>query len=128
MTLVNRSPERGRRVARELGVSFLSFDEFDPREFDIIANATPLGAAACAELAFDPATLAEDGVVIDLAYLPDRTTRLIEEARRLGRAAIDGREVLLHQAVPQFRAMNEVAMPLDLARRILELDGPRGVD
>jgi 3-dehydroquinate dehydratase/shikimate dehydrogenase len=128
MTLVNRSPERGRRVAKELGVSFLPFDEFDPRDFDIIVNATPLGAAAGEELAFDPAVLGEESVVIDLAYLPDRPTRLIEETRRLGRTAIDGREALLHQAMAQFRAMNEVAMPVDLSRRILELDRPGGVD
>lgn len=121
ITLVNRSPERGRRVARELGVDFLAFDDFDPGAFEIIANATPLGAATGEDLPFDPAALAEESVVMDLAYLPDRPTRLVEEARKLGRVAIDGREVLLYQAVSQFRAMNGVAMPLDLGRRILDL-------
>lgn len=122
ITLVNRSRERGERVAGELGVRFMPFEDFRPGEFDIIANATPLGSAAGAELPFDPGDLAEDGVVIDLAYLPDRPTVLVEQTRAVGRTAIDGREALLYQAVPQFRAMNGVGMPLDLARRALDLD------
>jgi 3-dehydroquinate dehydratase/shikimate dehydrogenase len=125
ITLVNRSPERGRRVAQELGVEFLAFDDFDPGAFEIIANATPLGSTAEEDLPFDPSAMDEDGVVIDLAYLSDRPTRLVEEARKLGRVAIDGREALLYQAVPQFRAMNGVAMPLDLGRRLLDLDASR---
>jgi 3-dehydroquinate dehydratase/shikimate dehydrogenase len=128
VTLVNRTPERGKRVARELGVEFLDFGDFDPADFEIVANATPLGGTGGEDLPFDPAKLPEDGVVIDLAYHPDRPTRLIEETRRLGRLAIDGREALLHQGMPQFRAMNGLAMPLDLARRILGLEPAGGVE
>ena len=122
ITLVNRSPERGRRVANDLGVAFLPFEEFDPGVFDIVVNATPLGSLAGDELPFDPEAMAPHGVVIDLAYLHDGPTPVVEAARRLGRTAIDGREALLYQAVPQFRAMNGVAMPIDLGRRILGLE------
>jgi 3-dehydroquinate dehydratase/shikimate dehydrogenase len=121
VTLVNRSPERGRRVARELGVPFMSIDEFDPGDFDIIANATPLGTGTAAELPFDPEDLPEGGIVIDLAYTPQGPTGLAERAASLGLTVIEGREALLYQAVSQFRLMNDVAMPLDLARRILEI-------
>jgi 3-dehydroquinate dehydratase/shikimate dehydrogenase len=121
VTLVNRSPERGRRVARELGVSFVPLEDFEPGGFDVVANATPVGASDKAALPFDVSSLNGDGVVFDLAYDPERPTRLVEEALRLGLTVIDGREALLHQAVSQFRLMNGVSMPLDLARRALGL-------
>ena len=39
--------------------------------------------------------------------------------------AIDGREVLLYQAIPQFRAMTGNDLPVELARRVLGLEAGR---
>ncbi len=105
VTLVNRSVERGRRVARELSVDFLPLAELDPGAFEIVVNATPLGRGDTQPLPFDPVRLAAGAVVVDLAYVPGAATRLVREARAAGARAIDGREVLLAQAIPQSLTM-----------------------
>ncbi len=105
VTLVNRSAERGRRVARELSVAFQPLSELDPGAFEIVVNATPLGRGDGEELPFDPARLGAGAVVVDLAYVPGAATRLVRAVRAAGGRAIDGREVLLAQAIPQSLTM-----------------------
>ncbi len=121
VTLVNRGVERGRRVALELGIAFLPPARFDPGAYDLLVNATPLGRHSEDELPFAPERLAAAAVVIDLAYLPGGPTRTVRETRAVGRLAIDGREVLLAQAVPQYRLMVGRDLPLEHARRLLGL-------
>ncbi len=125
VTLVNRGEERGQRAAAELGLDFLALDELDAGRFDLLVNATPLGRDAEGELPFDPEALAPGATVIDLAYLDGAPTRLVAAARAAGRTAIDGREVLLAQAIPQFRLMTGRRLPADLGREILGLDRVR---
>lgn len=118
--LVNRSQKRGLRVARELGVDFESLSDFDPGRYDVLVNATPLGADE-SELPFDPRRLRESAVVVDLAYRHDGETALVKTSRENGIVAIDGKEVLLHQAVTQFQWMNGVEFDLELGRSALGL-------
>ena len=121
VTLVNRSEERGRRAADELRVPFRSLEGFDPGDSRILVNATPLGRDPEDPLPIDPGRLARDAVVLDLVYLQDRPTRLVEEARAAGRQAIDGREVLVCQAATQFRLMTGHEMSLVEAKQVVGL-------
>ncbi|HSM13346.1 MAG TPA: type I 3-dehydroquinate dehydratase, partial [Thermoanaerobaculia bacterium] len=121
VVIFNRGEERGLAAARGLGLPFSPLAELDPGEFDLLVHATPLGRLPADELPIPVARLGEGTVVLDLVYL-DRPTRLVTEARRRGAVAIDGREVLLHQAVGQFRAMTGAELPLDLGRRVLGLE------
>ncbi len=120
VTLVNRSPGRGRRVALELGVNFTPLDEFEPEGYDILVNATPLGAGE-SDLPFDPDALEASAVVVDLAYRHDGETLLVSATRRSERTAIDGKEVLLYQAAPQFQWVNDAEFDVELAREALGL-------
>lgn len=121
VTLVNRSAERGHKAQMELRLPFLPLADFDPGDFEIVAQATSLGSDDGDELPFDPTRLAEGAAVVDMVY-GSRPTRLVREARSRGRIAVDGREVLLHQALDQFRLMTDVELPEPLAREILGLD------
>ena len=121
VTLVNRSVERGRKAAAELRVPFRSLDGFDPADCEIVVHATPLGRQADDPLPLDPARLPGRAVVIDLVYLRHAPTRLVQEVRHAGREAIDGREVLVAQALPQFAMMTGHEFPLDEARRLVGL-------
>jgi 3-dehydroquinate dehydratase/shikimate dehydrogenase len=123
VTLVNRGVERGRRVARELGVAFSPLAEFDPGAFELIVNATPLGSGPEGELPFAPTALRGECVVVDLAYLPNGPTPLVIAAREQKKLAIDGREALLYQALQQFQLMTGAEMSPRLARETLELEG-----
>jgi shikimate 5-dehydrogenase len=75
-------------------------------------------------LPFDPDALAASAVVVDLAYRHDGETPLVKSLRESGRVAIDGKEVLLHQAVTQFQWINDEEFDVELAREALGLASP----
>lgn len=122
VAVVNRGEERGLAAARVLGLPFVALADLDPSRFDLFVHATPLGRAAADELPLPVGRLPEGCAVVDLVY-GEAPTRLVAEAARRGLVAIDGREVLLFQAVPQFRAMTGREMPLDVGRAALGLEG-----
>lgn len=66
----------------------------------LAVNATPVGMTDD-RLPFDPARLPADGDVMDLVYRVDETP-LVRAARRSGRRAIDGLEMLLQQGALAF--------------------------
>lgn len=129
VTLVNRGADRGARVARELGVSFVPLDELDPADFELVVNGTPLGTDASGELPVDPAAIAtiRGGWLVDLVYQADGPTRLARAAAEAGLGVVDGREVLFHQALRQFELMTGRPMPRDVGRRCLGL-APEAAD
>ncbi|MEO7793538.1 MAG: type I 3-dehydroquinate dehydratase [Thermoanaerobaculia bacterium] len=130
VVLANRGPERGMAAARSLGLPFVPLDELvEPHDsaspahdgFDVYVHATPLGRRKSDELPLPVARIPAGAVIVDLVY-GERPTPLVAEARRRGLTAIDGREVLLYQAIPQFRAMTGRELPLALARQVLGLE------
>jgi 3-dehydroquinate dehydratase/shikimate dehydrogenase len=120
VTLSGRSAERGGRAAARLRVPFIPSERLDPSAFDLLVNATPLGRQAEDPLPFPVDSLAAGAVVVDLVYRREPTA-LVRQARLRGLLALDGREVLLHQAIPQFRLMTGLELPVELGRRVLEL-------
>lgn len=122
VTMVNRGSERGRKAASDLRLPFCSLDQFDPGSFDCLVNATPLGRRDGDDLPFEPDSLKPEAIVVDLVYLRSGTTRLVRAARASGLTVIDGREVLLCQALPQFRIMTGHEMPSASSRELLGLE------
>lgn len=121
VTLVNRGFERGKRAAKELRVPFRELEGFDPAGQKIVVHATSLGREPSDPLPVDPHRMSADGILVDLVYLPSGPTQLVQETRLAGRLAIDGREVLLLQAAPQFRMMTGHEMPVDRLRDVVGL-------
>jgi 3-dehydroquinate dehydratase/shikimate dehydrogenase len=121
VAIANRGPERGLAAARALGLPFVPLGELDLAGFDLVVHATPLGRAAAEEPPLAIGQLAAGAVVVDLVY-GGEPTRLVAEARRRGLVAIDGREVLLEQAIPQFLRMTGWELPRELGRWTLGLD------
>jgi shikimate dehydrogenase len=122
VTMVNRGSERGRKAAADLRLPFCALDRFDPAPFDCLINATPLGRHEDDELPFDLDRPSREAIVVDLVYLRSAPTRLVRMARESGRIAVDGREVLLAQAIPQFKLMTGHDMPEDESRQLLGLE------
>jgi 3-dehydroquinate dehydratase/shikimate dehydrogenase len=122
VTLVNRSEEAGEEAARALGVAFEPLAGFDPGRFRVVVDATPA-------LPFDPARLAPGTAAVELAYgrpvagdgAGEAVSPLLAAARAGGGVAIDGREVLLHQAFGQFHALTGHHLPEAVGRRLLGL-------
>ncbi len=122
VTIFNRDPQRGQAAGDRLKIPFLPLAELDPGQFGLLVNATSLGRGASDPLPFDVDRLRPGATVIDLVYLLDRPTRLLDQAAMRGAVAIDGREVLIDQARGQFRLMTGRELPLDLARRATGLE------
>jgi 3-dehydroquinate dehydratase/shikimate dehydrogenase len=131
VTLANRTEDRGRRAAEALGVRFVPLAELTGSGgegltgYRIVVHATSLGRSPEDPLPFDPAALDPAAVVVDLVYT-DRETSLLGAAREAGCTAVDGREVLLSQALEQFRMMTGRELPAALAHRALDMS-PAGL-
>ena len=120
VTLVNRGEERGRKSAQRVGLPFQPLADFDPAGFELLVNATPLGKDDSDPLPFAVDGLAAGAAVLDLVYR-EQPTRLVAAARAAGLTAVDGREMLFHQAVDQFKLMTGQELPVPLGRRLLGL-------
>jgi shikimate dehydrogenase len=110
--LASRTPERGRRLAGELGCEWYDLRQLEEIRADVLVNATSVGMAP--NLAESPAAgldLATFPVVMDIVYSP-LETRLLREAAQAGCRVIDGLEMLLFQGAGQFEAWTAQAAPL----------------
>ena len=119
VVLYNRGQKRREEAVEALGLPCEPWEDLDPERFDLIVHATPLGRKRGDPLPCDPARLADDVVAIDLVYVRGHSTPWIRAVRECGGVGIDGHEVLLHQAVPQFAAMTGREMPADLVVELL---------
>ena len=120
VTLVNRGEERGHKAAVELRLPFVPLAELDPARFQILVQATSLGSRDDDPLPFDPAAIAPGASVVDMVYGAEPTP-LIRQVRAARGVGVDGLEVLLHQALDQFRLMTGCQLEEPLAREILGL-------
>lgn len=101
VTLHNRTGGRARAVAARIGARAA---EGEPQGWHALVHATPLGAGEPPPVALDRAGEGAGRVVVDFVYAP-RPTPLVEAARRLGFAAVDGAELLVRQGTRQFEAL-----------------------
>ncbi|HVS01321.1 MAG TPA: type I 3-dehydroquinate dehydratase [Thermoanaerobaculia bacterium] len=125
VTLTNRNPSRGWVVAEELQLPFVPLTAFDPGGYSIVVHATSLGREETDLLPFAVERLHPAAVLVDLVY-GSRPTRLGRAAGARGVEVIDGREVLLHQALAQFRLMTGREMDVPFGLRVLGLTGDPG--
>ncbi len=74
-----------------------------PDDIVLLGNTTSLGMAGKGALDVDLSGLPETAWVHDIVYVPLETP-LLRAARQRGLRTVDGLGMLLHQAVPAFRA------------------------
>jgi shikimate dehydrogenase len=111
----NRTPERARALADELGVR--AVDRSIPAE--IVVNCTSVGLLDPAET-FKALPLQADELgagicVVDMVYR-DGGTRLLEAARTRGADVVDGLEILLGQGAASFERWTGRAAPRQAMR------------
>jgi shikimate dehydrogenase len=113
----NRTPERGKALADELGVEHV----LRPPTSDLLVNATSVGleprlseAETLEQLQLDE--LDPPPIVCDLVY-DSEPTPLLTWAARGGSRTVDGLEVLVRQGALSFERWTGVQAPLDVMRR-----------
>jgi shikimate dehydrogenase len=105
--LVNRTPERAAKLAKELGGDIRGV-LWDRRAealagAGLLVNATSLGMEGQPALELSLDMLPRQAVVNDIVYVPLETP-LLAAARARGNPCVDGLGMLLHQAQPGFVA------------------------
>ena len=125
VTLLNRGIERGEYAHALLGLPFMPLSDFEGDGYSIVVNATPVGRESD-DICFPVEVLRRDAVIVDLVYR-DTPTALITRTRGPGRITIDGWDMLVTQALRQFRLMTGSDMPERLARQALGFDEPAAV-
>jgi shikimate dehydrogenase len=128
LTVVNRSWDRGERLARSLGCNFSPLKEMASVKGDILIQTTPVGMWPHGDQSPVPEPLLEAGmVVMDLVYHP-LETRLLSTARARGCTLISGIRMLIHQGAEQFRLWTGIDPPLSIMEGALReaLTRPHG--
>jgi shikimate dehydrogenase len=115
VTLANRSRGRAEQLANDLpGLRVTDWDLRDDALSDqaLLVNTTSLGMAGHPPLAIDLGRGASGLAVADIVYVPLETP-LLAAARARGIRCVGGLGMLLHQAVPGFRAWFGVQPEVD---------------
>jgi shikimate dehydrogenase len=116
----NRTPERARRLAGELGGTVVS----GAQPTDLLVNCTAHGLAGERTLEGLPVSrddLSGFGVVVDFVYRPQETA-LIGAARAAGVPVLDGLELLLAQGVLSFEQFTGRPAPVAEMRAAIGLN------
>ncbi len=122
----NRTAERARTLARDLGVRAVS----DPERADLLINCTSVGLERPGEAsAGEPDALSQLGLsvdlldgcsyVVDMVYRADGPTRLLTIAAEHGARTLDGLEILLAQGAVSFELWTGREAPLEVMRSAL---------
>ena len=104
MSCLRATLERAAITAKDFGVACHQLSGAEFAEFDIVINATPLGMCGASQDE-TPATadqLRGVRLAYDLVYNP-LETQFMREAREAGCETVGGLEMLIGQAVEQFR-------------------------
>jgi shikimate dehydrogenase len=112
----NRTPERAKELAADLGVTHV----LRPPTSDLLVNATSVGLAPHLDEAATLAALQLDeldppGIVVDLVY-GAQPSELLGWAARGGSRTVDGLEVLVQQGALSFQRWTGIEPPIDAMR------------
>lgn len=114
VTIANRTFERGKALAEELGVECVRWHDLLAARPQIVVNGTSVGMAPKAdESPVEAALFTKDMVAMDTVYTP-RETRFLKDAAARGALVIDGVEMFLRQANHQFRLWTGRAIPTEV--------------
>lgn len=119
--IFNRSPEKGEKLARELGAIYLpEFPAGKELIPELIINATSVGMAPLNNQSPFPVNLLEEGmVVMDIVYHPWRT-KLLGAAEARGCQTINGLEMLARQAAAQTKIWTGYRPDINFIKRDLQ--------
>jgi 3-dehydroquinate dehydratase / shikimate dehydrogenase len=114
VTVHARDRQRGEHVAA-LGKGHVG--EFPPPRgsWDLLVNCTPIGMHPHIDRTPIPSDALRGGLVYDLVYNP-QLTRLLSEAAAAGCETIGGLDMLVAQAMEQFRWWTGIAPPAHVMR------------
>ncbi|MCP4373686.1 MAG: shikimate dehydrogenase [Deltaproteobacteria bacterium] len=116
-TILNRTRERGEKLAADLGSDFYMLKDFKKVKCDILINTTSLGMAPNLNgMPVEKKHLNKGLIVMDIVYNPLKT-RLLKVAQDMGCTIIDGLAMFVYQGACQFELWTGKKAPVDLMRK-----------
>ncbi|MCA9061157.1 MAG: shikimate dehydrogenase, partial [Planctomycetaceae bacterium] len=113
VVVANRSRERGKALAAELGCQHVMWENRGAEMCEILINCTSVGMfPKMNETPFEAHWLNESALVFDTVYNPEQTL-LLKEARERGCTVVSGVEMFVRQAARQFELFTGQAAPID---------------
>lgn len=113
VSLTNRSRDRGRGLATELGCQFVSWENRGAEVCEILVNCTSVGMhPKLDESPFEQHWLGDSTLVFDTVYNPEQTL-LLKESRERGCPTVSGIEMFIRQAGKQFSLFTGTEAPLE---------------
>ena len=120
LTIINRSRERGERLATDLNSQFIPTESLPSIETQILIQATPVGMYPRTHLLpIDPERIKAD-TVMDIVYNPAQTL-FLRQYRLRGSSTISGLRMFLYQAAEQFKLWTGKEAPLEVMKSALSL-------
>jgi shikimate dehydrogenase len=112
--IVNRTIERGQKLAADLGCDFVPLDDITSVHTDILVNATTVGMHPDSGKSPAPSACLKPGmVVMDSVYSP-LSTRLLKDAQKQGCVTINGLDMLIYQGAAQFEIWTGEKAPVEV--------------
>ncbi len=118
VTVLNRTPENAKELARRAGCRWAAWDAFDSIRPELVVNATPLGMEPDTRSPLAEEQLYPELTVFDLVYTPP-ITPLIERAQGKGCRTITGTEMFVEQAKEQFYLWFGIDLPPETLRKYI---------
>ena len=119
LTVINRTREKGERLASDLDCEFKLLSEIKQLPFHIIVNATSAGMTPHDDSVPVNTDLLENGtVVMDMVYNPLKT-RFLAEAEKIGCTTVDGVAMFVNQGAIQFELWTGEKAPVDIMRKVV---------
>lgn len=120
VTILNRTPAKAERLARDLGAEFEQISNFKNIKCRILINTTPLGMTPNVDAVPLPREdLDKSMVVMDIVYNPLKT-RLLKEAEHIGCQIIDGMSMFVYQGAVQFELWTGIKAPVDVMKTAVQ--------
>ncbi|MDA1232764.1 MAG: hypothetical protein O2856_18505, partial [Planctomycetota bacterium] len=121
VTVTNRSRDRGRALAAELGCQYVSWENRGAETCEVLINCTSVGMhPKLDESPFEQHWLSDSTLVFDTVYNPEQTL-LLKHARERSCPTISGVEMFVRQAAKQFELFTGRVAPGDYMAETLRV-------
>ncbi|MCF8069722.1 MAG: shikimate dehydrogenase [Desulfobacterales bacterium] len=119
VTIVNRTVQKGERLARDIGAGFCPMDQVEQLDCHILINTTSVGMTPNIDQMPVPENMFKQAMtVMDIVYNPLKTL-FLKTAHENGCTAIDGVAMFVYQGAFQFEQWTGRKAPVDVMREVV---------
>ncbi|MEA1935517.1 MAG: shikimate dehydrogenase [Thermodesulfobacteriota bacterium] len=117
--ILNRTIEKGKKLAAEFGCESYHIDDIEKIKADCLINTTPVGMTPdTGKSPVENNILTNFKCVMDVIYNPLRT-KLLKNAEKAGCTVLSGLDMFVHQGAEQIKMWTGIEPPREFMRQIV---------